>query len=263
MGYSVLPLYASVLTIIYELLIFLAIVLLSTHRGQTLVCAAFIFAVINLMETPIVFFIGIIARPSLNMIHFMEEIYQIPGVYYVYSFIMNIVLMSCCFIAAHWLRKTQLNPPQKLTMLFSIIFIAIVAIIYVWFRDIITIMSVSFFPSALPAVLLAGMAPAIFYFFTRLIAEKEIIAPNDNKEEPSYTRFVRQLSKRELEVIEAILAGYSSQKELAASLNISINTVKTHMKRIYQVTGVSGVDALSLLFHGYIPAHPTITPKSP
>jgi len=50
---------------------------------------------------------------------------------------------------------------------------------------------------------------------------------------------------------------------VAASLNISINTVKTHMKRIYQVTGVSGVDALSLLFHGYTPAHPTITPKSP
>ena len=261
MGYSVLPIYASMLTMIYELLTLLAIVLLSAHRGRTLICAVFIFAVINLMEIPIVIFIGIIARPSLDMKNFMEELYQIPGVYYVYSFVMNIVIMGCCFLAAHWLRKTLLNPPQKLTMLFSVIFIAIVAIIFVWFRDILTIISVSFFPSALPAVLLAVMVPAIFYFFTRLIAEKEIIAP-DTQDAP-YARFTRLLSKRELEVIEAILAGYSSQKELAAELNISINTVKTHMKRIYQVTGVSGVDALSLLFQGYTPDHPKITRKSP
>ncbi|MCL2763253.1 MAG: helix-turn-helix transcriptional regulator, partial [Treponema sp.] len=77
------------------------------------------------------------------------------------------------------------------------------------------------------------------------------------------TRFIQKLSKRELEVVEAVLAGYVSQKELAESLNISVNTVKTHLKNIYQTTGISGVDALSLLFHGYAPAHPKITPKSP
>ena len=100
----------------------------------------------------------------------------------------------------------------------------------------------------------------IFYFFTRLSAKKEITASNGNSD---YTRFIQKLSKRELEVVEAVLAGYASQKELAQALNISVNTVKTHLKHIYQTTGISSVDALALIFQGYAPVHPKITPKSP
>ena len=55
----------------------------------------------------------------------------------------------------------------------------------------------------------------------------------------------RQLSNRELEVVEAVLAGNRRYKEIAAKLNISVNTVKFHLKNIYQVTGISNIMSLS------------------
>jgi DNA-binding CsgD family transcriptional regulator/membrane protease YdiL (CAAX protease family) len=66
-----------------------------------------------------------------------------------------------------------------------------------------------------------------------------------------HSQMIGKLSKRELEVINAVLAGNYSYKELAANLNISVNTVKTHLKHIYQITGVSNIAALSSLFHGF------------
>jgi DNA-binding CsgD family transcriptional regulator len=60
-----------------------------------------------------------------------------------------------------------------------------------------------------------------------------------------------------------VLAGSLRYKTLASSLNISVNTVKTHLKRIYQITGVNNIGALSALFSGYSPACPETTPKSP
>jgi hypothetical protein len=59
-----------------------------------------------------------------------------------------------------------------------------------------------------------------------------------------------------LEVIEAVLAGNVRYKQLSIALNISVSTVKTHLRHIYQTTGVSNIAALSSLFHGYTPNHP-------
>jgi len=59
------------------------------------------------------------------------------------------------------------------------------------------------------------------------------------------------LSKRELEVVKTTLAGKTSYKEISAALNISVHTVKAHLKHIYKITGVSNVTALSSLFRGY------------
>jgi len=77
---------------------------------------------------------------------------------------------------------------------------------------------------------------------------------------PDYTPFIKLLSRRELEVIEAILGGNVSHKQLSAALNISVSTVKTHLIHIYQTTGVSSISALSSLFHGYIPQSPKNQP---
>jgi DNA-binding CsgD family transcriptional regulator len=66
-----------------------------------------------------------------------------------------------------------------------------------------------------------------------------------------YAPFIQYLSKRELEVIEAVLAGNLSYKELSFALNVSVNTVKTHLKHIYKTTGVSSIAALSSLFRGF------------
>ena len=72
-----------------------------------------------------------------------------------------------------------------------------------------------------------------------------------------YTKFIRYLSRRELEVIEAVLAGNVRYKQLSIALNISVSTVKTHLRHIYQTTGVSNIAALSSLFHGYTPNEAT------
>ena len=71
-----------------------------------------------------------------------------------------------------------------------------------------------------------------------------------------YTKFIQYLSRRELEVIEAVLAGNFSYKQLANALNISVSTVKTHLRHIYQTTGVSNIAALASLFNGYTLNHP-------
>ena len=78
-----------------------------------------------------------------------------------------------------------------------------------------------------------------------------------------YNKFIPQLTKRELEVIEAVLAGSLRYKSIASSLNISVNTVKTHLRKIYLTVGINNVEALAVLFHGYSQNKAEITPKSP
>jgi DNA-binding CsgD family transcriptional regulator len=60
-----------------------------------------------------------------------------------------------------------------------------------------------------------------------------------------------------------VLAGNYSYKELSKALDISVNTVRTHLKNIYKTTGVSSIKDLSSLFHGFIPMHPKFTPIPP
>ena len=269
MGYGVIPVYANVLLIVYELFTLLLIVLLSMNRGIAIVSAAFFLCIINTIEYPVSFLMGAIANPSISLINLSEELYKNPIVYYLYIFAINILLMGCCLITASWLKKIKVNPNRNFVILFSMIYISIVLIFLIWVRDIITIISISYLATALFTALFVGIQLMIFYFFIRLTSEtslqnaieKEVVAPTEKYFD--YTQFVQKLSKRELEVIEAVLAGYVSQKELADSLNISVNTVKTHLKNIYFITGVSGINALTLLFHGYTPTHPRITPKSP
>lgn len=50
---------------------------------------------------------------------------------------------------------------------------------------------------------------------------------------------VPQLSKREMEVLHGLLQGLS-YKEVAHSYNISINTIRHHVKSLYKNMGVSG-----------------------
>jgi DNA-binding CsgD family transcriptional regulator len=89
----------------------------------------------------------------------------------------------------------------------------------------------------------------LYYIYTRLTgADKK--ADNVIKDK-SYSQFIQQFSRREQEVIEAIVAGNKRYKELAGKLNISVNTVKFHLKNIYRITGVSNITALSNLLHEF------------
>ena len=79
----------------------------------------------------------------------------------------------------------------------------------------------------------------------------------------AYVKFAPKLTKRELEVIEAILAGALRYKSIASALNISVNTVKTHLRKIYKIVGVNKIETLAYLFNGYTPNKTEITLKSP
>jgi DNA-binding CsgD family transcriptional regulator len=54
------------------------------------------------------------------------------------------------------------------------------------------------------------------------------------------------LSDRQADVTQALLLG-KHDKEIAALLNIDLNTVKTHLKKIYRKTGARGRYALMAL----------------
>jgi len=185
----------------------------------------------------------------INGMDIYESVTKFPQLYHYGLFFINIIITVSCLCAARWLCAAKLNPPPKLNILFSLLFILFPLIILMWWNSIMENMSISFLPFALLGTLLLGMQLLIFYLYIRLIHETDKI--NDN-----YAQYIQLLSKRELEVIEAILAGNDSYKKLAVALNISTNTVKTHLKHIYQATGVSNMPALSSLFRGYNPNHP-------
>jgi len=202
----------------------------------------------------------------------MVFLQQYPHVYYSGIFLSNIVITVGCLFAARWLRGTKLKPPLRVYVLFNLLFILFPLIVLAWYEDILTIMSisflslavmsVSFLSSAVLCMFFLGIMLFLFYLYTRLAAENPAADDVQKTADPllittpeagKYLLFLPYLSKRELEVVEAVLAGNVSYKELSAALYISVNTVKAHLKHIYQTTGVSSIAALSSLFHGYIP----------
>jgi len=245
-----------------SLLLFLACALLGANRNRALVSATFIYSIINVLELPGVFFILEAVHSLLTMPNITNEIAQIPLLFFFGSFFFNVIVSFCCFLAARLLRKATVNPPLKLSVIFCLIFISFTVIIYVWLIDA-SLSSVSFLTFTLLGLLMVCMQILAFYFFTRLTVNKIFILPDGQKIANApitvygeYSQFVPFLSKREIEVIEAVLAGCLSYKKIAASLNISVNTVKTHLQHIYQTTGVSNIDGLSLLFRGFSKNHP-------
>ena len=58
----------------------------------------------------------------------------------------------------------------------------------------------------------------------------------------------KMLTAKEIEVVEKILGG-KSRKEIADELHISENTVKTHLKHIYEKLGIAKKQELLTLLH--------------
>jgi DNA-binding CsgD family transcriptional regulator len=78
-----------------------------------------------------------------------------------------------------------------------------------------------------------------------------------------YVKFIPKLTKRELEVIETVLAGAFRYKSIASSLNISVNTVKTYLRKIYQTVGVNNILYKTLLlFFTVIPRIKQTSPQN-
>jgi len=240
------------MAIIFDVVSLLVCVLLGAHRSRMVVAAAFVYGIISIVQIPVVYFIAVVVRPLIDTPNLYETAAQFPQLYYSGLFFNNIIVAICCFLAARWLGETQIKPPLKYNVFFSVLFVMFALIVLLWWNDILKIMSISLLPSALLGTLLLGILILLFYLYTRLIVKKEIPAMD-------YVQYLQQLSKRELELVEALIAGNDSYKKLAMALNISINTVKTHLKHIYQTTGISNLTALSTLFRGYS----SVTLKSP
>jgi len=238
--------------------------LLGKNRLRALIAASFIFSIISLAQFPVVFFTVIAIYPVTDLQNFLEVGIKFPQLYYSGIFFINIIITICSLLAARWLRNTMLKPPLKLYVFFNLLFILFTLIVLLWWEDFAVIMSISFLSSFFMGTLLIVILIFLFYLYTRLTTEnsttgkKEIENPTllTSSKDAGYAPFVQQLSKRELEVVEAVLAGNVSYKQLSSSLNISVNTVKTHLKHIYQTSGVSNIAALSILFRGYNSNHP-------
>jgi len=248
-------------TVIFIALCLLSYVLLGNNRLRTLIAASFIFSIINLAQFPVVYFSAVFIYPVTDLTNLMEESLKFPQLYYGALFFINILITVCCLLAARWSRNTKLKPPLNLYIPFNLMFILFTLIVLFWLEDF-SLMSMSFLSSFLMGSLLIIILIFLFYLYTRLTADNlsSVIKNTETQistvKNDKYTPFIQYLSRRELEVIEAILAGNVSYKELSNALNISVNTVKTHLKHIYQTTGVSNIAGLSSLFYGYTSNHP-------
>jgi len=226
---------------------------------MALISASFAFSIINLAHLPVSLFIFYLVSPFINSLGYMEYLQKNPNIYYSGIFMNNIVIGVCCLFAARWLRETKFKPPLMLYVIFNLLLVSFPLVILAWYEDILNIMSMSFLTSVFMSTLFLIIMLFLFYLYTRLstgnltgdlnITENplSLAAKKDDK----YSPFIKLLSRRELEVIEAILAGNVRYKQLSAALNISVSTVKTHLIHIYKTTGVSCIAALSSLFHGY------------
>ena len=236
-------------------------VLLGTNRLRSFVAASFVLSICFVAEIPIIYFTAAITYSFFSPFASLDVIPQSPQSYYLMLFLYNLIVMCGCFLAARWLRKTQEKPPLKISVYFCLFFIsfAIIMTFYnitngLWNEK--SVMPLYLWALALLGILLVCIPHFALYFFSRLTVHKKSMPALPNTASSGYAQFIGQLSRRELEVIEAVLAGNVSQKELAASLNISVNTVKKHLQHIYQTTGTANMTALTVLFSGYSPNNP-------
>jgi DNA-binding CsgD family transcriptional regulator len=242
------------ITVIHIALYLLIPVLLGSNRLRALISASFAFSIINLAHLPITHFIFVIVSPFITSQNFVEFLQKNPNIYYSGIFLNNVVIAVCCLFAARWLKETKLKPPFMLYAIFNLLFLLFPLAILAWYEDILKTMSVSFLTSAFISTFFLVIVLFLFYLYTRLTTGN-LTAGSNITESPvsDYTPFIQLLSRRELEVIEAILAGNVRHKQLSAALNITVSTVKTHLLHIYQTTGVSSISDLTSLFHGYTP----------
>jgi len=245
------------ITVIHIALYLLIPVLLGNNRLRALISASFAFSIINLAHLPITLFICYIVSPFINSLSYVEYLQKNPNIYYGGILLNNVVIAVCCIFAAHWLRETKLKPTLMLYAIFNLLFFLFPLAIFIWYEDIVSVMSISLLTSAFISTLFLVIMMFLFYLYTRLTTDNLTAGSNITENSLSeHTPFIQLLSRRELEVIEAILAGNVRHKQLSAALNISVSTVKTHLIHIYKTTGVSSIAALSSLFHGYTPQKP-------
>jgi DNA-binding CsgD family transcriptional regulator len=256
----VVPIFIN--TVTNNALFLLVCVFLGNNRLRALIAASFVFSIMNLAQIPVLYF-HIAVYPVADIPSFMEAVLQSPKMFYSEFIFVIVIITVCCLLAAHWLRESKLKPPLKLYISFNLLFVLFTFIVLLWLEDFVEGMFISLLSTAFMGTLFIGILLFLFYLYTRLTKENLTGGIQEDVKIGEYKKYIQHLSRRELDVVEAVLAGNYSYKELSKALDISVNTVRTHIRHIYKTAGVSNITALSSLFHGFTPMHPKFTPKSP
>lgn len=253
--------YLITIGFILEILSVFILIVLGKNRSRMIVVASFVYSIIRISTIPVIYFITAVIHP-INMENIFDLFKPFSAIYYIGHFITNIIIVTICILASYLLRDTQEKPSFKLCSLFALLFIVFTVIVNVWWWDIVVLINNSYIVIALLGTLLLGVLLLIFYLYTKLISKNKNADTYVQNNFRDHLQYIQQLSIRELELLEAVLAGNKRYKEIAAALNISVNTVKTHLKNIYRITEVSNIQALILLFRDYNPQSPQSHPKT-
>jgi len=233
----------------FEAIVLLIFLFLGNKRLRMLVPAAFVLCINISVIIPIYYIIAASVYPLIETKNIYEIAYQFPNIYFIIIFSVNFIITCCCLTITRWLRNTESNPPFKLYSIFSLLFIVFSLIVTIWWTDIRKNISISYLTTAFMGILLLVILLFIFYIYSKLIS-KNINVNNTANELNNKSQIIQKLSKRELDVIRTVLMGNNTYKEISDKLNISVNTVKFHLKRIYKTTEVSGISDLQSFFRG-------------
>jgi len=244
------PTMLSVFTVISLLFMFAIFILLGAEWKKMLVPAAFCSCIMYAAMMPVTYFLVVILEPMLNVPSLYEVPDQYPLIGYANVFLTSLITNSINIFAWRCLRKTNFNPPFKIYFPFCLMYIISAFIIPVLWNTVLILTVKSFLFFGLFGIYLLVVQVLLFYLYIKLIPNRSIMALCV-KEPDNYEKFIEHLSKRELELIKMVLNGETRHKDISDSLNISVNTVKSHLKNIYQVTGVSNIAGLVMLFQGY------------
>jgi DNA-binding CsgD family transcriptional regulator len=247
------------ITVVHIAVYLLIPALLGKNRLRAIISASFAFSIINITHLPVMYLVLLVVSPFIGSSSNIDFLQQYPSIYNCIIFFSNIVITLSCIYAANFLRRTKLKPPLIIFVSFNLLFVLFPLAVLVLYEDILSVMSVSLLSSAVILTFFFVLILFLFYLYTRLssdnlttfVKETDSSLPTTASEVVEYAPFIQDLSKRELEVVEVVLAGNLSYKELSSALNVSVNTVKAHLKNIYKTTGVSSIAALSYLFRGF------------
>jgi DNA-binding NarL/FixJ family response regulator len=87
----------------------------------------------------------------------------------------------------------------------------------------------------------APMSPSVAHLLLEWFRKTQLFAPVDKS-------VLSQLTQRQIEVLQKIVQG-KSYKQVAEELFISIDTVKFHVKKIYEILHVTSRHELTVLMN--------------
>jgi DNA-binding CsgD family transcriptional regulator len=179
---------------------------------------------------------------------------------YFWKAIEGIVLLFWALFYYRVARNMTAKPPLSfslLTVLAPLAGLAVIAASVYAVRPLLDFGVNIFLYGGLFGTLIIALNMCVFYLYIKLSVAHEALVfaqrvspspPVRTPEQGLSAAFIEkyEITPREREVIETVVQG-KTDKEIAATLNMAVNTVQAHLKRIYRKTGAAGRFALSAL----------------